>query len=343
MTDPAPAPPVARPAAWKLALALALVYTSWGTTYLAIREGVKTLPPALFGGTRVALAGVLLLAWLRLRGGPVRLPRREALWAWLVGALMFVGGNGLVTAAEKSVPSGVAAVLAATTPLWMALLESLWPRGDRLARLGWLGLVAGLVGVAVLLSDQLLREPWAADDPAGPFLVLGSAACWAVGSFLHRHGPARGPHLATAAYQMALGGASLAVVGLLLGEAGAVTADALTPGAVFSFFYLLVVGSLVGFTAFTWVLGRTSAALAGTYAYVNPVIALLAGRLLAGEPLSAAVAAGMAVILLGVALVRAGAGRRQSGASAPRAPAPAEPAPHPIFLHDGCGVDKVGG
>jgi drug/metabolite transporter (DMT)-like permease len=300
-------------------LALGLVYGSWGTTYLAIREGVQTLPPALFGGTRVALAGLLLLTAVGLRGGPVRLPRRETLWAWLVGGLMFVGGNGLVTFAEKTVPSGVAAVIVATTPLWMALLETAWPRGERLRPRGWLGLFVGLAGVAILWSDQLLR-PAAAFGGEGPFLVLGSAGCWALGAFLHRHGPARGPHLTTAAYQMLLGGASLSLLGLLLGEAGELSGDRFTPGAVFAFFYLLVVGSLVGFTAFTWLLGHTSAALSGTYAYVNPVVALLAGWLVAKEQLSVAVVVGMAVILGGVALVRLGSFRR-AAASVPRLPA----------------------
>src|SRR5262245_2797136 len=133
-----------RPAASAVALAFALLYLSWGTTYLAIKEGVRDLPPALFGGVRVCLAGVLLAAYPALRGEPLRLPRRELLWTGLGGLLLFVGGNGMITAAEKTVPSGVASVLVATTPLLMALLETLWPRGERLSARGWLGLLVGL-------------------------------------------------------------------------------------------------------------------------------------------------------------------------------------------------------
>ena len=313
MNNDGPAPLSRRPAPWKLALALALVYVAWGTTYLAIRQGVRTLPPGLFAGSRVALAGLAVVAFLGMSGGTVRLSGRDALLAWLSGALMFVGGNGLLTYAETTVPSGLAAVLAATTPLWLALLEAAWPRGERLAARGWLGLLLGLAGVALLGSDSLFPPPGAAVLGAGPLLVLGSAAAWAAGSFLHRHGRSRAPHLTAAAYQMLFGGGSMAVVGLAMGEGGRLTPACLTAGAIGAFFYLLVVGSLVGFVAYNWLLGHAPAALAGTYAYVNPVVALLVGWLLADETPSAAVVGGVAVILLGVALVRLGGVRPQRG------------------------------
>ncbi len=170
-----------RPAPWQLALALALVYVAWGTTYFAIREGVRTLPPGLFAGVRVSLAGLCVLTFLGLTGGTVRLSGRDALLAWLCGALMFVGGNGLLTFAETTVPSGVSAVLAATTPLWMALLETARPRGERLTVRGWLGLLLGLGGVALLASDTLFTVSGAAFLDVGPLLVLGSAIAWRSG------------------------------------------------------------------------------------------------------------------------------------------------------------------
>jgi drug/metabolite transporter (DMT)-like permease len=293
------------PAPWKLALALALVYLSWGTTYLAIQEGVRTLPPALFAGTRVCLAGLIVLAFLGLSGGTVGLSRRDALLAFLSGGLMFVGGNGLLTFAERTVPSGVAAVLAATAPLWIAVLESAWPHGERLRLRGWLGLLLGLAGVALIWSKEWMGQA-AVLAEVGPFLVLGSAAAWAFGAFVHRHGRSRAPHLTAAAYQMALGGGSTALLGLAMGEAGQLTPDCLTWRAVGAFFYLLVVGSLIGFVAFNWLLGHAPAALTGTYAYVNPVVALLVGWMLADETPSSAVMGGVVVILLGVVLVRLG-------------------------------------
>jgi len=297
-------------ASWKLALALGLVYLSWGTTYLAIQEGVKTLPPALFAGSRVCLAGLLVLAFLRLSGGTVRLSRRDVLLTFLSGGLMFVVGNGLLTFAEKSVPSGAAAVLAATAPLWMAVLEAAWPHGERLAWRGWFGLLIGLGGVAVLLSEKWLNQTASGLPAAGSFMVLGSAAGWALGSSLHRHGRSSAPHLTAAAYQMLFGGGSLAVLGLFLDEARGLTPGCLTPEAIASFFYLLVVGSFIGFIAFNWLLGHASVALTGTYAYVNPVIALLVGWLVAHETPTPAIVAGVAVILVGVALVRLGGVRQ---------------------------------
>jgi drug/metabolite transporter (DMT)-like permease len=302
--NPADHSPSHRPAAWALLLAFLLVYLSWGTTYLAIKRGVKDeqLPPALFGGVRVCLAGALLLGYVALRGGRLRLDRRDLAGVVVGGLLLFVGGNGLITLAEKTVPSGVAAVLAATTPLWIALLEMLWPRGERLSGRGWLGLGIGLGGVLVLLAPKL-NEPGDFLSDAGPFLVLGSAASWALGALVLRHWRVRASHLAGAGYQMFLGGGSLALLGLVLGETNALPAT-ITAGAAASFVYLLIVGSLVGFVAFNWLLGHVSAARAGTYAYVNPVVAVLVGCLLDGEELTGWILGGITIILAGVALVR---------------------------------------
>jgi drug/metabolite transporter (DMT)-like permease len=226
--------------------------------------------------------------------------------------LLFVFGNGLITLAEKTVPSGVAAVLVATTPLWIALMEMLWPGGDRLTGRGWLGLLIGLAGVLLLLAPKL-------HDPAdflldyGPLLVLGSAASWAFGSLVLRYRRLRCSHLTAAAYQMILGGGSLALVGLVVGEGSQLTREHFTAGAAYAFFYLLIVGSLVGFVAFNWLLGQVSAAQAGTYAYVNPLVAVLVG-LLDGEELTGWIVGGIAIILAGVALVRGG----HRGRSLPR-------------------------
>jgi drug/metabolite transporter (DMT)-like permease len=295
-----------RPPVWALVLAFALVYLSWGTTYLAIRTGVRDLPPALFGGVRITSAGLVLFGYLALRGQPLRLSRRDLLRSALASSLLFVGGNGLITWGEMTVESGAASVLAATTPLWLGLLELIRPRGERLNVWGWLGLLAGLVGVLLMLPlprdlTEFFRRP-------GPFLVIASALCWALGSIVLR-GSRRGPHLTTAAYQMVIGGSLLALTGLLCGEASQLTVERFTPTAVFAFFYLLVVGSLVGYLAYTYLLQHVSATLAGTYAYVNPAVAILVGWLLAGEQLTFSVFGGMAAILTGVALVRAGTRR----------------------------------
>jgi drug/metabolite transporter (DMT)-like permease len=301
-----------RPQTSSILLALALVYVSWGTTYLAIHEGVKTLPPALFGGVRLTLAGVVLLAYLLLRKQFVVLPARDLFWTTLVGILLFVFGNGLISLAEKTVPSGMASVLAATTPLWMALLEVVFPRGERLTWRGWLGLLAGLFGVLLLWVDRLWDEGHAASI-WGYALVLGSASAWALGSFVSRYRRSRASPFVLATYQLILGGLSLTMVGLVAGEAGQLRPESFTPNAVFAFFYLLVVGSLIGFVAYAWLLGHVSTTLAGTYAYVNPVVALLAAVLLDKESVGWPVVLGMGVILLGVALVRQGGVVKKTG------------------------------
>ncbi len=301
-----------QPKAWKILLALSLVYTAWGTTYLAIHEGVKTLPPGLFGGVRLTLAGLILLGYLVARKQFVPLPTRDLLWTLLVGVLLFVFGNGLISLAEKTVPSGMASVLVATTPLWMALLEVACPWGERLTWRGWLGLVAGLLGVGLLWLDRP-HEGEGAGSPLGYLLVLGSAAAWAVGSFVSRYRRSSASPFVLATYQMILGGLSLTAVGLVAGEAGQLTVDSFTPNGVFAFFYLLVVGSLVGFVAYAWLLGHVSTTLAGTYAYVNPVVALFAAVLLDKEVIGWPVVAGMTVILLGVALVRQGGVDKKRG------------------------------
>jgi drug/metabolite transporter (DMT)-like permease len=191
----------------------------------------------------------------------------------------------------------------------------LWPWGDRLRMIGWLGLFVGLGGVLFLLAPKL-EEPAMLWQDAGPLLVLGSSLSWSLGSFVLRHRRIRGSHLAVTAYQMLVGGGCTVVLGLLLGEASEIKLESLTLPAVYSYFHLLVFGSLVGFVAYTWLLGHVSAALAGTHAYVNPMVAILVGWLLNGEPITASIVVGMFVILSGVALVRSGGVRGKQVESA---------------------------
>lgn len=310
----APSPP-----AWQVGLALGLVYVCWSTTYLAIQEGVRTLPPLLFGGTRVMLAGLVLLAWLALRGQLVGMAGRAVVGMWLAGSLMFLGGNGLITIGQQTVPSGLASVLVATTPLWLALLEWLLPGGERLPAVAWIGLLAGLVGVGFLAMARGLDSVGSA---VGMLLCLGSAFAWSVGSIVTRYWPSRCSLVQTAAMHLTLGGMTMVGLGLAVGEGGVMTAERLTPSAVFAFVWLLVVGSLMGFVAYVWLLGHVSSTLAGSYAYVNPALAILIGWALGGEAITAGVVAGLAVILCGVGLVRSA-----QPATPPVETAQAEPEP----------------
>ncbi len=290
---------------WQVGLALGLVYVCWSTTYFAIQEGVRTLPPFLFGGTRVALAGVCVLAWLWLRGRLVATSSLAVFGMWVAGSLMFVGGNGLINLGQKTVPSGLASVLVATCPLFLALLEWLTPGGDRLPLLAWFGLLAGLVGVVILALGRGLG----ADAPVpGMLFCLASAFTWALGSVVARHWPSGCSLIQTAGVHLLLGGLTMTVLGIVIGETTELRPESFTTEAVLAFFWLLIVGSLVGFVAYVWLLGHVSAALAGSYAYVNPVLAILIGWALGGETITSGMVMGLVVILAGVALVRAAPG-----------------------------------
>jgi drug/metabolite transporter (DMT)-like permease len=294
-----------RAATWKLAVAFGVVYVAWGTTYLAIREGVQSFPPALFGGMRIATAGMLLFTWLWWRREKLSMPVREFIGNAVVGCILFVGGNGLITFGERTVPSGAASILVASTPIWMALLENLLPHGSRLAKLGWVGLFLGMSGVLVVLAPEL-EDPTVLLADYGPLLVLGSSACWSVGSVLARYQKRSASHLVAAACQMLAGGTVMTVIGLAIGETRSITAASFEPAAVYSFFHLLLVGSLLGFLTYNWLLRQVSAASAGTYAFVNPVLAVFAGWLIVGETPTVWLWVGLSIILAGVALVRVG-------------------------------------
>lgn len=297
--------------AWSapIVVAFAVIYFSWGTTYLAIKFGLEGLPPCLFGGTRLMLAGLILWGILWLKGYRLRVARREFWLMLLSGALFFMGGNGLLTYAELTVDSGMAAVLVAPTPIWLGLMEYLIPRGERLSPRGWLGLAVGLLGVLCLLAPGLQGAAELRIVP-GVWLAIGSSVIWAAGSLLVRHRLPSACPFVSAAYQMFLGGLGLTLVGLALGEARTITADSFTAGTVGAFFYLLIFGSLLGFVAYNFLLAHVSAAMAGTYAYVNPAVAILVGAMVLDEPLTLAMVGSMMVILVGVWLLRSGQHRR---------------------------------
>ena len=291
-----PAPPT-----WAIALAFAIVYFSWGTTYMATSIAMKDehMPAALFGGVRLCLAGSLLLLCQSIRGQRLRLSGGVYLRLLLVSWYYFLLANYLINVGQKVVPSGIAAILIATTPLWMGLFGMLWPSGERLSWRGWLGLLIGFGGIVLTKFDDGLGFLY----DLYPLLILGSAACWAMGSLVSRHMALKVPHLTSAGFQMIFGGISQITLGSALGEWHQLP-DQLTNRAIGCFVYVLIFGSLLGFVAFNWLLGHIAAAKVGTYAYVNPIIAVFIGWC-AGEVVHAWILAGIAVILVGVYLVRA--------------------------------------
>ncbi|HLU67949.1 MAG TPA: drug/metabolite exporter YedA [Kofleriaceae bacterium] len=282
--------------------ALAAVYLIWGSTYLAMRYALEGFPPLLMAGVRFIAAGGAMLGWAALRGDPLP-DRRQWLAALPVGPLLFVVGNGFIALAEQSVGSGVAAVVVATMPLWMGLLSA--AAGERPGRREWLGVGLGFGAVAFLASGDDLRG-----EPGATLFLLCSPLGWALGSAVARRAPRRpGGLIAVAGVQMLAGGAAAIAVGLAIGER--MTA---LPGAVpiLAVAYLVVFGSLVGFTAYSWLLAHTRPVLATSYAFVNPIIAVALGTVVAAEPLRwhTAIAAPMVATAVALAVTaRAGSSR----------------------------------
>jgi drug/metabolite transporter (DMT)-like permease len=277
----------------KALVAYLLVCVLWGSTYLAIRIGVGALPPFLFAGTRFLVAGSLLLAGSLTLGA--RLPRRRRDWLVLalVGLFLLAGGNSFVVWAEQYAPSGMASLFVVTVALWMALFDALLPGGA--GRLSWrvvAGLLLGLAGTALLVGARP-RELLHA-DLRGPIALTFASASWAFGSVLYKRGhPEASPYVG-AAIEMLVGGAAVFLVGLLLGEAGDLRVTA--PG-VEALAYLVLFGSIVGYSAYNYALHHASATAVGTYAYVNPLIAVLLGAVLLREPVGPRTFLAMGLVL----------------------------------------------
>ncbi|HEY2737995.1 MAG TPA: EamA family transporter [Thermoanaerobaculia bacterium] len=284
--------------ALQIALALGVVYVFWGSTYLAIAVAVRTIPALLMAGTRYLIAGSLLYMWSRWRGAerPVRIHWRSAV---IVGGLLLLGGNGGLVWAEQRLASGTAALLVSTVPLWMVLIEWLRPGGNRP---GWkvvAGLSLGCIGLILLLRPTAGGHL----DPLSVVIVLLGAFTWAWGSLYSRTAPLPASPLLATAMEMLGGGALLVLTGLITGEGAHLHLAQVSMRSVLAFGYLITGGALIGFTAYIWLLRVASPVVVGTYAYVNPIVAVFLGWLILGEPLTGRTAVAAAVIIAGVVLI----------------------------------------
>jgi drug/metabolite transporter (DMT)-like permease len=286
-----------------LVLAFAAIYLIWGSTYLAIRYAVETIPPLLMMAARHFTAGIALYAWLRLRGTPAPL-RIHWRTAAIAGGLFFLGSHGTLAWAEQKVPSGLAALLCATLPLWIVALSKFTGKKGDLSGKVIGGLVLGFIGVAVLTGPAALHAENGL-SVVGAAVVLLASLLWAVGTMYTQSAWLPSSSSLSSAMQMVMGGMLLCVVGLVTGEGRQFHISALTLKSVLALAYLTVFGSLVAFTAFTWLHKVSSPMRNSTYAYVNPVVAVFVGWLLAGEPVGFRTLAATAIILSGVALVSA--------------------------------------
>lgn len=292
---------IANAARGRVLVAFAAVYVIWGSTYLAIRVAIETLPPLLMAGTRFLLAGSLLYGWMRLRGAerPQRAHWRSAA---IVGGFLLLGGNGGVVWAEQRVPSGLTALLVATVPLWMTLLGWWLGHERRPNRRVAAGLFLGLLGVGLLVAARGVGDPTGA-DPLGAVVLVGASLSWAYGSLWSRRAELpRSPFLATAMEMMA-GGALLLVASGLRGEWLRLDPSAVSTRSLVAVSYLVVFGSLVGFTAYVYLLRASTPTRVATYAFVNPAVAVVLGWLVAGEALTHRTAGAAAIILTGVVLL----------------------------------------
>ncbi|HEX8319578.1 drug/metabolite exporter YedA [Longimicrobium sp.] len=292
------------PAMGRVIAAFAAVYLLWGSTYLAIRFAIETLPPLLMAGVRFLLAGAVLYAFMRLRGEPAP-TRRHWKSAALIGALLLVGGNGGVTLAERTVPSGVAALLVAMVPLWMVLLEWLRPGGTRPTGRVAVGLAVGFAGMVILVGPSQLAGAGAVDF-GGAALVLCGSLAWSIGSIYARRATLPANAFVATGMEMLCGGVLLLVAGAARGELAGLDPAAFTGRSLAALAYLVVFGSLVGFTAYIWLLGVSTPARVSTYAYVNPVVAVFLGWAMAGEAVTARVLIAAAVIVAAVAVITTG-------------------------------------
>ena len=298
----------------RVLVAFAAIYLLWGSTYLAIRYAVETLPPFLMAGTRHLTAGLALYAWIRARG-EARPRVRDWGVAAVIGALMLFGGNGLVSWAEQRVPSGLAALIVASVPIWMTVLEAAQKRRAPQAAVV-AGLVVGLLSLGFLVVPGRLRGGAGHVDPLGAAVLLTASLSWAAGSLYSRRVKLPVSTFLAIAMEMIAGGAVLWVVGLAFGEAGRLQLAAVSAKSLLALGYLIVFGSLAGFSAYMWLLQVTTPARVSTYAYVNPVVAVLLGWAIAGEAVTLRMGLAAAGIVGAVALIIRFGGRREEESTA---------------------------
>ena len=289
------------PSRTALILAFATIYLIWGSTYLGIRVAVETMPPFLMAGVRFLVAGGVLLAFLKFRGAPWPTAQQWRVNA-IIGTFLLLGGNGLVVWAEQTIPSGITALLIGVSPLFFVLIEWAWPGGTRPTALTSAALLIGFAGVAWLAA------PWenAAQgglSPAGIIAILGACLFWSIGSIYSRHAKHGADPFLSSSLQMLGGGAALTLAALVHGDFGQLHIATIAPRAWIAFTYLVCAGSLVGFSTFVWLMKHSTPARVSTYAYVNPVVAVILGWLILGEPIGPRTLVASAIIVTAVAII----------------------------------------
>lgn len=286
----------------KIWTALLALYIVWGSTYLAIRFVVETIPPFLSAGVRFLISGLILVGWRRLAGDAPPTPRQWGSTA-VVGVLLLLGGNGLVSWAEQRVPSGIAALIIGSVPLWMVLIEALRRAGTRPGPHEVAGVLFGFGGIALLVGPAEFAGNGMRFDALGIGALLLASFLWSVGSIYSRGADLPASSLMTTAAEMLTGSAGLFLFGTLVGDWGDLDFSAISAHSLLGLAYLILAGSLIGFVAYAWLLRNAPVSLTSTYAYVNPLIAILLGALLAKEALTARILIAALIIVGSVILI----------------------------------------
>lgn len=298
-------------------MAFAIIYFVWGSTFLGIRVGVREIPPLVFASMRFFVAGAVLFGWMRLKGTPSP-TRREWLAVSLLAVCIFVVDYGLLFWAEQRVPSGIAAVMLATIPVFMALSEIIFLRTQRLTFRLALALLVGIGGVSVLVSRSVdIGE--APIDRAGALALVIAAISWSIASALTRKLPLPASKVMSSGAQMLAGGIMLAVAAAIFGEFQGFNIHAVSRGAWYALVYLIVAGSIVGFTAYVWLIHHESPTKVGTYAYVNPVVAVILGYFLGGETVGPRTLFGTLLVLVSVIVITTTRAKKPAAAPLPNA------------------------
>lgn len=288
-----------------LIAAFAAIYIFWGSTYLAIKYAIETLPPFLMAGSRFFIAGLILMVWARFRKDYERPKAVHWKTSFIVGAFLLFVGNGAVVYAEHHISSSLAALLVATEPFWIVILSWLWLKKSRPNSKVVLGLAVGFFGVWLLISGQPISSFADADSmqSLGTIVVILAALSWAIGSIYGLRSPVPKSAILMAGMQMFSGGLILLVASLFMGEWSSFNIAEVSANSWFGLIYLIIFGSLIGFTAYSWLLRNAEPAMVATYAYVNPIIAVLLGWLIAGESFTGQMLIGAGVIVGSVVLI----------------------------------------
>jgi drug/metabolite transporter (DMT)-like permease len=282
--------------------ALITVYIVWGSTYLAIRFAVESMPPFLMAATRFLIAGGILFVWRKLAGDkmPTKLEWRSAA---IVGLLLLTGGNGNVVWAEQRVASGVAALIVGSAPIWMVTIDALRPGGKKANLQTWAGVIIGFMGILILISPWNIGKNSQDLDMLGVASLLLGGFLWAVGSLYSRTATLPDSPLLGTSMEMLAGGVGLLMLGSLTGEWGRLDLSTITARSIWGLIYLIIFGALIGYSAYTWLLRNAPTPLVSTYAYVNPLVAIFLGSILASEPLTPRILIAALVVVGSVALI----------------------------------------